>query len=169
MFTTRKDKQNIRLNTIIDDQSNRSLSSPEFFSLFKVLEKPEKYSLTIWGIITKTDYLISVTSRWVEWGVITQTNYLISVVSRWVEWGIITKTNYLISTASIWVDRDSCLLWEQWQICKCVWINGDMGTYIWHSNYKKKQFLRCSQMSPDDVHCWLHSKGLNIPRVVKVQ
>ncbi|XP_071152766.1 uncharacterized protein [Mytilus edulis] len=43
-----KDKTNkiIRMYAIIDDQSNRSLASPEFFSLFNVREKPENYSLT---------------------------------------------------------------------------------------------------------------------------
>ncbi|XP_076074970.1 uncharacterized protein LOC143045968 [Mytilus galloprovincialis] len=43
-----KDKTDkiIRMYAIIDDQSNRSLASPEFFSLFNVREKPENYSLT---------------------------------------------------------------------------------------------------------------------------
>ncbi|XP_076102049.1 uncharacterized protein LOC143071561 [Mytilus galloprovincialis] len=43
-----KDKTDkiVRMYAIIDDQSNRSLASPEFFSLFNVREKPENYSLT---------------------------------------------------------------------------------------------------------------------------
>ncbi|XP_071161241.1 uncharacterized protein [Mytilus edulis] len=36
----------IRMYAIIDDQSNRSLASPEFFNLFDVKDKPENYTLS---------------------------------------------------------------------------------------------------------------------------
>ncbi|XP_052069035.1 uncharacterized protein LOC127708232 [Mytilus californianus] len=36
----------IRMYAIIDDQSNRSLASPEFFNLFDVKHKPENYTLS---------------------------------------------------------------------------------------------------------------------------
>ncbi|XP_052062914.1 uncharacterized protein LOC127702663 [Mytilus californianus] len=43
-----KDNQDkvIRMYAIIDDQSNRSLASPEFFNLFDVRDKPENYTLS---------------------------------------------------------------------------------------------------------------------------
>ena len=36
----------VQMYAVIDDQSNRSLASPEFFNLFNIKEKPENYTLS---------------------------------------------------------------------------------------------------------------------------
>jgi hypothetical protein len=36
----------VQMYAVIDDQSNRSLASPEFFNLFNIKEKPEYYTLS---------------------------------------------------------------------------------------------------------------------------
>jgi hypothetical protein len=36
----------VQMYAVIDDQSNRSLTSPEFFNLFNIKEKPKNYTLS---------------------------------------------------------------------------------------------------------------------------